>query len=109
MSWRYQPVIVSYGKTIWLSLCEVHIDESDKLVAWTENPAMTPYGDDIRDLTQELSCMLTDALCWRPVPFEALSIGMEFEKLVSMEDRKAIADDIDNYTMQLDTAKPVSH
>lgn len=77
MAWRYQPVWKDYPITGRVySLCEVYFDKDGKLESWTENPAMTPSGNDIADLQGTLERMLSDTRRWEPVDFDSLVPGM---------------------------------
>ena len=77
------------------SLCEVHFDEAGRLSSWTENSDMAPSGSDIDDLTGDLARMLNDAFCWKPIRFSDLHVGIIFEPRISMDQRRAMADYID--------------
>ena len=80
--WRYQVVytINEYNKEREYSLCEVYLDENEKLEMWTENHAMRPYGDNEKELIEDLKIMLSDAKKWEAVPFQSLETGMTFRK-----------------------------
>jgi hypothetical protein len=68
-----------------LSLCEVYLDEDGALENWTENPAMTPSGASIGELSSDLTRMITDALSWKPVEFDKMEVGMVFEAVTRTE------------------------
>lgn len=100
--WRYQPVVRGDENGFVFSLCEVYLDEDGALENWTEDPAMTPSGENIGELSSDLTRMIADALSWKPVVFEKMEVGMTFEAAVSMEDRKEIADLIDRMSGNLE-------
>lgn len=79
-SWRYQPVEVREpdGNRV-TTLCSVWLGDEDRLTQWAEDPFSAPVGDDANDLAAELVHMVISAYRWKPVPFEALSVGMTFE------------------------------
>lgn len=91
MSWRYQPVWKDYEDGPVYSLCEVYFEDDGTLRAWTEEPAMTPQGNDLRDLQGDLAHMLCDAWKWQPVKFDELKVGMTFERAVTQEQGEHIA------------------
>ena len=79
--WRYQPVYTENGEgDRGLSLCEVYFDDTGKLKAWTEDPAIAPGGHTWEELSKDLCQMLADTYKWKPVPFAALHVGMTFER-----------------------------
>jgi len=88
MRWRYQPVVVDTEGTV--QLCEVHVDDADALVMWSE-PDMYPSGDDLQELTADLMRMTVDAYSWRPVLYSSLETGMKFKRAITMEQREALA------------------
>ena len=87
MSWRYQPVVVTEGEETWITLAELYFDEADRLCAWQMKPINTPMGDTVEELTDDLVHMLCAARRWVPVPFEALAVGMVFERVKDDVDR----------------------
>jgi len=99
MGWRYQPVIrvakIGDEIDVCVSLVEIYLDDDDALVNWTEEPAIAPVGNDVEDLCREISHMWISALCWKPVPFEVLKVGMTFERTVEQSVRNELADYID--------------
>ena len=80
--WHYLPVYIEYddGHREY-SLCEVALDKDGKLLAWTKNYKMSPYGDDIDDLIGDLQDMYQDARKWKAVKFSSLKEGMVFEQV----------------------------
>lgn len=80
MSFRYHPVYVENALGTTYSLCEVYLDESGSLSSWTENPAMTPVGNDMDDLKGSLIKMLFEADKWEPVKHDDLHVGMKFNR-----------------------------
>jgi hypothetical protein len=94
MSWRYQPVWFDDGVSKAFALIEVFFDENGELDGWTADPHAA-IGEDIEDLGAELARMVMDAKCWRPVAYKDLKPGFQFEALVSMEEREALADFVD--------------
>jgi hypothetical protein len=83
--WRYQPVWRGDERGRVLSLCEVYLDENGALEGWTENPAMSPIGEDINELGSELARMMSDAFEWEPVEFDKMEVGMVFEAVTRTE------------------------
>lgn len=91
-TWRYQPVYVEETVSApephverTMSLCEVYLDESGRLTGWTENRAMAPQGETVDELVGDLTRMLSDANRWEPVPYDALEVGMTFERRLDAE------------------------
>lgn len=76
--WRYQPVITTPGDPI-VTLCEVFLDAEDRLLHWTEEPAMIPQGETVEELSRDLVWMLAATWKWVPVYFSSLRVGMTFE------------------------------
>lgn len=89
--WRYQPVYVIEGDERTHMLCEVHLDGRRRLVRWTEHPSMAPQGETMDELSKDICHMLLDAFCWEPIEFRALTVGMEFKRIVTMDQRDALA------------------
>lgn len=85
----YQPVSTKSNDTFECSICEVYLDKNGKLEAWTESKEMSPYGwgysekEAFDEMLSGLQLMLNDVQKWKPVPFESLFIGMEFEPQVA--------------------------
>ena len=81
MSLRYQPVWrddPAGGRSY--SLCEVYLDEQERLDHWTECAAIPAGGVDLDDLTGDLRHMLEDAEEWEPISFASLEAGMQFKR-----------------------------
>lgn len=99
MPWRYQPVWIvdKIGDTesVALGLCEVHFDNAGNLKSWTEEPFMTPIGEDIAGLSATLAHMLGDLYKWKPVAHADLKVGMTFERLIPQAEAEALANFID--------------
>jgi hypothetical protein len=84
-SWRYQAVYIEKdnhegGTDKAFSICEVYLDEDDKLEMWTEKPNMSPYGESVEELTGDLETMLEDVKRWKSVNFELMEKGMIFDE-----------------------------
>jgi len=79
-SWRYQVVYIQNNESFEYSICEVYLDEFDKLEAWTNNFTISPYGDSHQELIGDLQIMLEDVKKWKPVNFNELKVGMTFQK-----------------------------
>jgi hypothetical protein len=77
--WRYQTVLRDDGGGRCYTLCECHFDADNRLVAWTERPAMEPSGETPEELRGDLARMLADAYKWEPVNFDTMRTGMTFE------------------------------
>lgn len=78
--WRYQTVFRDDAAGRCYTLCECHFDATDRLVAWTERPAMEPSGETPDELRGDLARMLADAYKWEPVNFDTMRTGMTFER-----------------------------
>lgn len=92
MKWRYQPVWgADQEGNRWYALCEVYLDDQDRLEKWTKNPMIAPFGDDLPELRLCLARMLADAWKWRPVPFSELRVGMRFQRAITQEECETIA------------------
>lgn len=91
MSWRYQPVWTENGGERDYTIIEVYFDDSGTFYRWTEGPAF-PVGDTPEGLSRDINRMLVDAMCWEPVALADIKHGFQFQKRVSMEDRLALAD-----------------
>lgn len=77
--WRYQVVFQDDPGGRCYTLCECHFDADDRLVAWTERPAMEPSGETPDELRGDLARMLADAYKWEPVKYDDLEPGMTFK------------------------------
>jgi len=81
--WRYQAVYRKVGdgesERIEYSICEVYLNDKGKLEASTESPTMTPYGESLSELIDDLKMMLADASKWKAVDFDNMQAGMSFE------------------------------
>ena len=80
MSWRYQAVWREDEGERFYSVAEVYFDEDGRLTAWTEDPLIAPGGESPGDLIWSVQAMATDCWNWKPVAFEALQVGMIFER-----------------------------
>ena len=85
MSWHYLPVWEreegdDSGERFY-SICEVYLDENDKLEFWTKGPSIGAGGSSIDDLLGDLELMMRDVKKWKAVGFSALEKGMKFEKI----------------------------
>ena len=83
--WRYQAVRVKYREypdDPELIIIEVYLDRADdSLYAWSAEPVgKRPSGETIEELIEDLTRMLRDAREWKPVDFEDLRVGMQFER-----------------------------
>ena len=99
MGWRYQPIVkwtkIHEQIDIAISLCEVHLDDEDKLTSWTECLACAPIGSDVEELCRDLAHMWISALCWKPVNATSLRVGMTFERSVEQSVRDELAEFIE--------------
>lgn len=77
MSWHYLPVFVAKGEEREYSLCEVYLDESGGLKAWSQNRSVEPAGASAAELEADLLNMLEDLHRWEPVEFDSLRTGMK--------------------------------
>ena len=91
MSWRYQPVYIVERGEKYFGLIEVYFDGAGKVQHWTTDFAC-PGGDDTDEMQRDLAHMMMDAYSWVPVPLDSLKPGQVLQALVSMEDRKGLAD-----------------
>lgn len=90
--WRYQPVwIQEEGDERVYGLCEIWLDEQDRLTEWTEGPFMVPQGTSPEEVTKDLVRMLTDAYCYVPVAFTTLRVGVTFQHAIGPGKREALA------------------
>lgn len=78
--WHYQPVFIVVKDEIVFSVCECHFDADDRLVSWTESPAMIPLGESMDELTTDLIQMLADCYKWEPVSFYDMTVGMRIKR-----------------------------
>ena len=83
--WRYQAVYIEHDtadkeKTADFSICEVYLDKDGKLEMWTESHKMSPHGETLEELAEDLQFMTDDVRKWKPVPFNSLQVGMNFER-----------------------------
>jgi len=88
--WRYQTVYIEHGTgdgeiTREYSLCEVYLDKNGKLDKWTESRSMSPMGESVEELIDDLQFMLNDAAKWKSVEFESMKVGMTFTKNTQFE------------------------
>ena len=80
MTWRYQPVWGDDGpEAKWFSVCEVYLDESGKLKSWTGKPAVAAMGDSLNGLVKTLDLMRSEALKYKAVKHDEITVGMVFE------------------------------
>lgn len=91
MGWRYQPIWWedSGGRTF--GICEMTLDQHDRLTGWDAEPFSWPQGDDMGQLTNDLVRMLVDAYRWQPVAYADLRVGMTFEKAIDTRQAEALA------------------
>ncbi len=80
---------------VCISMCEVYLDDQDRLVNWTEELAVAPVGNDVEDLCLSMARMWVDAMCWVPVPSDSLAVGMEFSRAVDQATRNDLAEFIE--------------
>jgi len=83
--WRYQAVGVdnpAYPDDPEYLIIEVHLSRADdRLCSWSAEPASKrPGGDTYAELLDDLMRMLQDAREWKPVAFDDLRVGMQFER-----------------------------
>lgn len=90
-AWRFQPVYAVFDEDRVYSLCRVYVMPDDTLDSWSEDAAIVPQGNDIEDLTGEMSRMIVDAWRWEPVAFADLKVGMSFQRRISPEQAEALA------------------
>jgi len=83
--WRYQTVRVDYPaypddpEFLMIEVCLNRAD--DRLFSWSAEPASKrPSGDTYAELLDDLMRMLQDAQEWKPVAFDELRVGMQFER-----------------------------
>jgi hypothetical protein len=84
--WRYQAVRVdypAYPEDPEYLIIEVFLSRAnDRLCSWSAEPASKrPSGNTYAELLDDLMRMLQDAREWKPVAFDDLRIGMQFERL----------------------------
>jgi len=84
-SWRYQTVYIERHnddeeKSREYSLCEVMLDKNGNLAHWTECRSMSPTGESVGELIDDIRYMLEDAEKWESVEFESMKVGMTFKK-----------------------------
>lgn len=106
MPWRYQPVFVEEDGERIYSLCEVYFDDAGNFERWTASAAMAPSGENVEELTNDLARMMTDAFAYKPVRFSDMKPGMIFEQRISMEERRNLADYIDETRDAIRRAPP---
>ncbi|MDZ4342102.1 MAG: hypothetical protein U1E51_06645 [Candidatus Binatia bacterium] len=73
-------------------MAELYFNDAGELVRWSAEIGVWPAGETWEGLRMDLCKMLVDALAWEPVRFEDLHVGMRFVPLVSLDQRKEIAD-----------------
>lgn len=91
-AWRYQPVWRDTPIERVYSICEIYIDENDRLEAWTESPEIWPGGNSKEEALLDIMRMYVDCARWEAVPFESLRVGMVFDKLISREEAEGMAE-----------------
>jgi len=94
-AWRYQAVYVERDngdnkKTKEFSICEIYLDTNGHLETWTESHKMTPYGESLDELLSDLEMMMEDVRNWKPVQFDALEVGMGFERTTLAEEHSNV-------------------
>lgn len=108
-SWRYQPVWTEDEGGKVFTLVEAHFDNDGRFDSWTEDD-IAPQGETWEALSRDLNRMIVDAMCWMPVRRSDLSPGMHFHPRVSMEDRKDLADFVDEIETSIRRQpKPLEH
>lgn len=96
MSWRYQPVIDSDESGDLISIIAVYFDDDNRLTRWSAD-SCAPGGENITELSGDIGRMMVDALSWVPVRRAELCVGFRgFQARVSMDERKDLADIIDD-------------
>lgn len=94
-AWRYQPVWRDGPDVRVYSICEIHLDENDRLESWTETAEVWPGGESKHALLLDLMRMYIHCARWEAIPFNALRVGMLFDKLISREEAEAMAEMFD--------------
>ena len=82
--WRYQAVRVdypAYPDDPEYLIIEIYLSRADdRLCSWSaEAASKRPGGDTYAELLDDLMRMLQDAREWKPVAFDDLRVGMQFE------------------------------
>jgi|GEM_PF-3240462 len=83
--WRYQTVYFEHRTcnneiTREHSLCEVYLDKDGKLDKWIASRFISPMGESVEELLDDLQFMLNNAIKWEPVEFESMHVGMTFKE-----------------------------
>ena len=83
--WRYQAVRIDYPaypddpEYLIIEVCLSRAN--DQLCSWSAEPASKrPGGDTYSELLDDLMRMLQDGREWKPVAFDDLRVGMQFER-----------------------------
>jgi hypothetical protein len=83
--WRYQAVRIDYPaypddpEYLIIEVCLSRAN--DQLCSWSAEPASKrPSGDTYSELLDDLMRMLQGAREWKPVAFDDLQLGMQFER-----------------------------
>lgn len=112
MKWRFQPVWLDEPTGKVFVLCEVYFDDDGTLSHWTdlnhESSQQPPVGNDIADLTGELTRMLVDAYCWIPVAYSSLRVGMTFEPTITAAQRESLARMVDSWNHNISATRSVT-
>lgn len=100
-AWRYQPVFMQEGDSLTYTLCEVHLDDKQRLVAWADEPGVEPTGESLEELGGDLARMIVDVYRWKAVEFNKLTVGMTFERSISVAEMEAIAEMVESVRVSL--------
>ena len=65
------------------------MDEEGKLEGSTESPSMTPHGETLTELIDDLKMMAEDVSKWKVVDFDKMQAGMTFERIESKQELEA--------------------
>jgi hypothetical protein len=80
MSWHYLVTWRQYEDERVYGLTEVYRDAEGLLSSWTEEPNMTPIGNDLRDLQGTLTRMQEALARWEPQCYDTLTVGQRIEE-----------------------------
>lgn len=91
MPWRYQPVFEDQDGERSFYMCEVYFDDAGNFNRWSDM-GVSPGGEDLEDMTADMTRMLVDAYSWKPARFSELRPGYVFERRIAMDERNKLAD-----------------
>lgn len=91
MSWRYQLVYRDSLRERCYSLCEVYLDDQGTLRTWTESCEMHAQGETPAEFRSDLFRMYIDSWRWKAVAFDALIVGMIFDRAATREECDSLA------------------